>query len=167
MPPQLGSMECGWYGSAHLYLLHNSSVHLTTIPEARRFAGRITDRMRKRWRALRNSVLSSPTHPPEITLPRTAWVQLNRLCTSARRFPFFFAQMGYGLLCGLWVWRRRSNHRTCCLPMSNPSPSPWIARPDGSGWWDNQLAAQHLSRDLVRRSSSGQKEQAQTIMTRK
>ena len=61
--------------------------------------------------------------------------------------------MGYRLLCGLWVWRRRTNGRRCCPPMSNPSTSSWTAWPDVSGRWDNLMAAQHLPRDLVRLSS--------------
>jgi len=69
--------------------------------------------------------------------------------------------MGYALFCGLWVWRRRTNRRPCCLPMSNPSTSSWTARPDGSGRWDNQMTAQHLPRDLVR-PSSGQQQLVQT-----
>jgi len=56
--------------------------------------------------------------------------------------------MGYGLLCGLWVWRRRTNRRPCCPPMSNPSTSPWTVWPDGFGRWDNWMAAQHLPRDV-------------------
>jgi len=64
-----------------------------------------------------------------------------------------FVQLGFGLLCALWVWRRRTNRRTCCPPMSNPSTSPWTARPNGSGRWDNRMAAQHLLRDLVRPGS--------------
>jgi len=70
---------------------------------------------------------------------------------------------GYGRFCSLWVRRRRPNHWPRCLPMSNPLTSPWIARQDGSGWWDNRLAAEHLPRDLVR-PSSGLKELAQTMM---
>jgi len=58
-----------------------------------------------------------------------------------------------GLVCGLWVWRRRTNCRPCCPPMSNPSTFPWTAWPDGSGRWDNWMAAQYLPRDLVRPSS--------------
>jgi len=53
----------------------------------------------------------------------------------------------------LWVWRRRTNRRPCCPPVSNPSTSSWTARLDGSGWWDNRMAAQHLRRDLVCPSS--------------
>jgi len=65
--------------------------------------------------------------------------------------------MGYGFLCGLWVWRRRTNRRTCCSPMSNPSTSPWTTWPDGSGRWDNRMAAQHLPRNLARPSSGSKK----------
>ena len=68
-------------------------------------------------------------------------------------FPLLFAQMGYGLLCALWVWHRRTNRWRCCPPMSNPSSSPWTAWPDGSGRWDNRMAAQHPPRDLVQPSS--------------
>ena len=63
---------------------------------------------------------------------------------------------GYGLLCGLWVWRRRTNRRPCCPPLSIPSTSSWTAQPEGSGRWVNRMAAQHLPRDLVQ-PSSGQK----------
>ena len=63
---------------------------------------------------------------------------------------------GVDLLCGLWVWRRRTNHRPYCSPASNPSTSPWTAWPEGSGRWDNRIGAQHLPRDLVRPSSEAQ-----------
>ena len=43
--------------------------------------------------------------------------------------------------------------RPCCPPMSKPWASPWTAWPDGSGRWDNWMAAQHLPQDLVRPSS--------------
>ena len=77
------------------------------------------------------------------------------LTASARcwTFPLLLVQMEYGLLCGLWVWRRRTNCQPCCPPMSNPSTSLWTTWPDGSGRWDNRMAAQHLPRDLVRPSS--------------
>ena len=67
--------------------------------------------------------------------------------------PLLLVQMGYGLLCGLWVWRWRTNRRPCRLPMSNPSTSPWTAWPGGSGRWNNRMAAQHLPRYLARPSS--------------
>ena len=57
---------------------------------------------------------------------------------------------------GVWppLWRRRTNRRPCCPPMSNPSTFPWTAWPDGSGRWDNRMTSQHLPRDPVRPSSS-------------
>jgi len=70
-----------------------------------------------------------------------------------RTLLLLLAQMKFGLLRGLWVWLRRTNRRPCCPPMSNPPISSWTARPDGSGRWDNRMAAQHLPRDLVRPSS--------------
>jgi len=79
-------------------------------------------------------------------------------------FPLLFAQIGYGRLCGLWVWRRRSNHWQCCLPMSTPSTSPWIAQTDVSGRWDNRLAAQHLNLVRLKRWI---KDLAQTMMIMK
>jgi len=97
-------------------------------------------------------------HPPSgMALPRTAWVRLNRLRSPHRcpTFPLLLVQMGYGPFCGLIVWRRRTNRRPCCPPMSNPSTSPWTARPDSSRWWDNRMATQHLPRDLVPPSNEG------------
>ena len=59
----------------------------------------------------------------------------------------------YCFLCGLWVSRRRTNCRPCCLPMSNLLTCSWTTWPDGSGRWDNWMACQHLPRDLVQPSS--------------
>ena len=53
--------------------------------------------------------------------------------------------MGFSLLWGLWVWRR-TNRRPCRPPLSNPSIPQRTTRPDGSGRWDNRIAAQHLPR---------------------
>jgi len=39
--------------------------------------------------------------PPGMTLPRSAWVWLNRLRTGVKTFPLLLVQMGYGVLCGL------------------------------------------------------------------
>ena len=103
--------------------------------------------------SLRSFITDTGTHPPGMTLPRRAWVRFNRLRTGVGRFRSLLVQMGYGLLCGLWVWRRRTNSRPCCPPLSTPSTSAWTAWPDGSGRWENWMAAQHLSRDLVRPSS--------------
>ena len=86
-----------------------------------------------------------------------------------RTFPFLPVQMGYGLLCGLWVWCR-TNRRPCRPPLSNPSTSP---RPDGSGRWDNRMAAQHLpwylgglATDKRTRSNERRTAQTSTNVTR-
>jgi len=68
------------------------------------------------------------------------------------RYHCLLVQIGYGLLCSLWVWRRKANRRPCFPPVSNPSTS-WTAWPDSCGRWDNRMAAQHLPRDLVQFSS--------------
>jgi len=94
-------------------------------------------------------------HPPHgMTLPRRDRVRLNRLRTGVGHFRSCLCKWGMASYsCGLWVWRKRTNRRPCCPPMSNPSISPWTAWPDGSGRWDNWMAAQHLPIDLVRPSS--------------
>ena len=56
------------------------------------------------------------------------------------------ASIRYGLLCGLWVWRRRKN-------VYHPSTSPGTTWPDSSGRWDNRMAAQHLPHNLAQQSS--------------
>ena len=97
---------------------------------------------------LRIAIFDTGTHPPRIILPWRAWVWLNP--HRYRTFPSLLVQMGYGFLCDLWVWRRRTSRRPCCPPMSNPSSiSSWTARPDGSGRWNNRMAAQRLPRYLL------------------
>ena len=108
----------------------------------------------------RTFISDTGIHPTGMTLPRTAWVRhkpsepvwdvSDPACTN-----------GYGLLCCLWVWRRSTNRRPCCPPMSNLTTFSWSARPDGSGPLDNRMAAQHLPRYLVR-PSSGQQQLAHT-----
>jgi len=65
------------------------------------------------------------------------------------------------LLRSIWV-RRRTDCWPCCRSLSNPSTFPWSTRPDGSGWRNNRMAAQHLPWDLVL-LSSGLKELTQTM----
>ena len=150
----------------HLCPRHNrSSVHLITTSEVRR-SGRITNGMRSGWTTLRDSVISSPTPTPTLQ----EWP-----CREKRGFGLtasapvsdvsaHASQMGHGPFCGLWEWRWRTNRRPCIPPVSNPSTSTRTARPDGSGWWDDCMAAKHLPWDLVR-PSSGLKELAQTTTT--
>jgi len=118
-------------------------VHLATTTHVRR-TRRITNGMRSGRTSPQDSAFSSPTPAPTPREPGSG-VSVS--------VPLLLAQMGYGLLCGLWEWRRRTNRRQCCPPMSNPSTSSWTARPDGSGRWNNRMAAQHLPRDLVRSNS--------------
>jgi len=47
---------------------------------------------------------------------------------------------------------RRRNREPGCPPVYNPLTS-WNAWPDGSGWWDNGMGAQHLPQDLMWPSS--------------
>ena len=70
----------------HLYLPHtNSSVHLTTYL---RLSGWITDGRQGGWTTLIDCsfIPDTDTHPPGITLLRTAWIWLNCFCTGVRCF---------------------------------------------------------------------------------
>jgi len=99
-------------------------------------------------------------HPPPGDSPKSAWVWLiKRHCTGVGRFCSCLYKWGYDLLCGLWVWRRRTKCRPCCPSMSNPSTSAWTVRPDGSGRWHNRIVAQHLPGDLARPSSGLKKKE--------
>jgi len=90
-------------------------------------------------------------HPPSWNDPSNNSVGPAQLPPDqCRRLPLLLTQMGYGLLCGFWVLRRRTNRGICCPPLSTPSTFPWTARSDGCGWWNNRLATQHLSLHLVR-----------------
>ena len=117
-------------------LHHNSSVHLTTTEV--RHSGRITDGM---W-ARRATVCRIPTESGKV------WKKI--LSFSSREEFFWFVRMEKSNFPDLIVLQ---NHRPCYPPMSNPSTSLWTAWPDGPGWWNNRMAAQHLPRDLVRSSS--------------
>jgi len=79
----------------HLYSLHNNtSVYLTTtIYVAAQWADH---QWKAEWTIPQDSTFSSPTSvpPPGMTLPRRAWVRLNRLR------HLLLVQMVYGL-CGL------------------------------------------------------------------
>ena len=113
------------------------------------------------WSSMECWVLGQPSKTPYFH-PRhrhpSSWTypSKNSVGTPPYRwqtFPNLFTQIGYDLLCVLWVWRRRTNRRTCWPTMSNLSTFPWTARPDSFGRWENGMSAQHLPRDLVRPSS--------------
>ena len=137
----------------HLYPPHNiSSVHLTATTYVRH-SGRITNGMRSGRTIPYASEFSTPAPTPRNDPPKKSLGSTQPPPHRCRTFPLLLVQMGYGFLCGLWVWRRKTNRRPCCRPpLSNTSTSSWTARPDGSGWWDNWMAAQHLPIDLVRSS---------------
>jgi len=81
---------------------NNLSVHLTTTLLAalwvdHRWNGEWLDKPTR----LCTFIPDTTTNPPGMTLPRTAWVRLNRLCTVVGTFPLLLTQMGYGPFCGL------------------------------------------------------------------
>jgi len=92
--------------------------------------------------------------PPQNEPPKKSLGPAQPSPHRCRTFPLLLVQMGYGHLCGLWMWRRKTSRRPCCPPMSNPSTSisPWTAWPDGYRRLDNRMAAQHLARNLARPS---------------
>jgi len=111
----------------HLYLPHSySSVHLATEVW---HSGRITNGMRSEY-------YETPCFHPWCWHPHSKnGPPLNSMgpALTASTPVFLLARMGYGLLCSLWVWCRRTNSWPCWLHMSNPSASTLIARPNSSG----------------------------------
>ena len=109
----------------------NSSVFLTTTTYVRR-SGRIINGMPT---TPQDSAFNSRhRYPPSRNdVPKKSLGLAQPPSHRCRTFPPLFVQMGYGGLCSLWVWRRRTNRRPCCPPMSNPSTSSWTVWPDGSG----------------------------------
>ena len=78
-----------------------------------------------------------------------------------RSIPLLLAHMRVWSLCGLGVWRRRTNPLPRCPPMSNPTTSSWK---HGLTVLDDETLEwllTHLTRDLVR-PSRGMKQLAQT-----
>ena len=63
-----------------------------------------------------------------------------------RTFPLLFAQMWYGpyAACKCGVEEQTVDHVVLQCPIYRPPQSSWTARPDGSGRWDDPMAAQHL-----------------------
>jgi len=88
------------------------------------------------------------THPwngPSKYIANQAQPPLHR----CRMLPLLLAQMGHGPFCGFWVGRRRTNHRPCWTPMSNPPNSLWTSRPDECAGWDNWMVALPLPKDPI------------------
>jgi len=81
---------------------------------------------------LRILIPDTGTHPPRNDPPKKGLGPAQPPPHRCRTFPLLLVQMGYGLLCGLRVWRR-TNRRPCRPALSNPSTSSRTTRPDGSG----------------------------------
>jgi len=80
--------------------------------------------------AMESHVSRTPCHGAWTSAPLGAYPSIECRCTApqietlhqCQAFLLLLVQMGYGLLCNLWVWHRRINHRPCCPPMSNGPP---------------------------------------------
>ena len=133
----------------YLHPLNNNSSVLLTTKTYLRLSGRITGGIRSGWITLRDWVLSTPTpaHPPWNDPSKYSANQAQPPLHRWRMLPLPLAQMGHGLFCGFWVGRRRTNHRPCWTPMSNPPNSLWTARPDECAGWDNWMVALPLPKD--------------------
>ena len=93
------------------------------------------------------------THPPGMALPRTAWVRNYRFCTVVGRFRSCLHKWGMApsMDCVCGTEEQTVEHAVLHCPNNRPPYGmPW---PDGSGWRDNRMTAQHLPWDLVQPSS--------------
>ena len=124
--------------------------------------------MRSGWTTLRACVLSYPTSAP-ILLEWTCQEQRRCGLTASAPVPNFSAPTytnGYGpsVACECDAEEQAFGYVVLQCPKSIDLPMDY-ARPDCSGWCYNRLAAQHQTRDRVRRSS-GFQQLAQTTTTR-
>ena len=109
---------------AHICPPHNnSSVYLTTIAEVLLWADHRWNA--ESWRALRDSVLSSPPHPPGMAKRRTACVQLNRLRTGVRHLLSSLHKWGItsSAACECGTEYQTVDHR--CLLSTSPWSTAW------------------------------------------
>jgi len=109
----------------------NPSVFLKITTYMRR-SGPIINKVRSGWTTPQD--LNSRhryTHTHGMTLPRRAWVRLNRLCTGVGRFDSCLYKWGMASSatceCGT---EQTVDHVILHCPIHRP---PWTTRPDGSG----------------------------------
>ena len=110
----------------HLYMPHNnSSVYLTTTTDIRK--AQWTDHQ---WNAgwavnptrLRIFIPDTGTHSPGMTLPRRAWVRLNRLPTSVGRFRscLYKRGMSSSAACECGAEEQTADHAVLQCPIHRP-----------------------------------------------
>ena len=125
-------------------------------------SGRITAGMRSGWTTLRDSGLSSPTSAPTIREWPCQEQRGSGLTASA------LVSDVSALICTNEVWPPSAACECGAEQMAGhvvlQSTSSRTAWTEGSGWWDNRLAAKHLPPDLVR-PSSGFQQSDQTTTT--
>jgi len=80
-------------------------------------------------------IANAGTHRPGMTLPRTAWVWLNHLVTSVRRFHFCLHKwvMASSAASECGTEEQTVDHFILQCPLPNPSTSPMGCIADGSG----------------------------------
>jgi len=133
----------------HLYPLHNiSSVHLTTTYV--RCSGRITNGMRSGQTIPQDSTFSSS--PKKMSLPRRAWVWLNRLRTGIGRFRSCLNKLGVAssAACECGAEKQTVDHVVLRCPIHRPPPGLhglMVLDDETTKWLLN------TTRDLVRPSS--------------
>jgi len=79
-----------------------------------------------------------------MTLPRRAWVWLNRFRTGVGRSCLYKWGMASSATCECGA-EQTVDHAVLQCPIHRPPQTAW---PDGSGSWNNQMAAQYLPRNL-------------------
>ena len=94
------------------------------------------------------------THPPGMSLPKTAWVRFNRLRTGVGRFRSCLHKWGMApsAACECGAEEQIVDHVVLHCPIHRP-PHEVHGLTVLHGRWINRMVAQHQSRDLVRPSS--------------
>jgi len=127
-------MHGAWNRATHLYPPHNNSI--SSSDNNNIHAAHWADHQWNAERAdnpTRLGIFIPDTNTPRNDPPKKS---LGPAYPHRRRvLPLLLVQIEYGLLCGLWVWCRRTSRRSCCPRMSNPLTSPWTAWLDGWRFW--------------------------------